>query len=202
MTYQGISINATVSFSVAQCIEVAKAVERGLTRRINDGFDITTLNPVCTIMVGRVDDYLKNYMKAKNELCNPEILEWAGVAVAKKIYKIYQQNNYRTKLLIAAYRNPYHWNQFIGGNIILTIPYTWQLKYNKFDFAIRSTIEDEVSEEYLNSLKQIDEFNKAYDENGLSLEDFEHYGAFRATINGFLNGYDELVNIVRNYMVK
>ena len=32
-TYQGVSINATVSFSVAQTIAVAEAIERGLKRR-------------------------------------------------------------------------------------------------------------------------------------------------------------------------
>ena len=32
-TYRGVSINATVSFTLPQCIAVAEAVERGLARR-------------------------------------------------------------------------------------------------------------------------------------------------------------------------
>ena len=36
-TFRGISINATVSFSVPQAIAVAEAVERGLTRRQDGG---------------------------------------------------------------------------------------------------------------------------------------------------------------------
>jgi transaldolase len=55
-TYQGISINATVCFTLPQCIAVAEAVERGLGRREREGKDVTAMGPVCTIMVGRLDD--------------------------------------------------------------------------------------------------------------------------------------------------
>src|SRR3954447_4945032 len=58
-TYRGISINATVCFTLPQCVAVAEAVERGLTRREKEGKDIATMGSVCTIMVGRLDDWLK-----------------------------------------------------------------------------------------------------------------------------------------------
>ena len=202
MTYRGVSVNATVSFTVAQAVAVAEAVERGLNRRIAEGLPVDEMNPVCTIMAGRVDDYLKKDCAAKGMQIEPEILEWAGVAVVKKAYKIYKERGYRTKLLVAAYRNPYHWNQFIGGDLILTIPYGWQLKYNASEYEIKETINDEVNPEYLEKLKKLPEFNKAYDIDGLKPEEFEHYGAFLATISGFLKGYDELVSIIRSYMVK
>jgi len=202
LTYQGISINATVSFTVSQAIAVAEAVERGLNRRVKEGKSIATMNPVCTIMIGRVDDYLKGYVKENKLLVEPEILEWAGVAVVKKAYKIYEQSNYRTKLLIAAFRNPYHWHEFIGGKLALTIPYEWQVKYNNSSFEVKSTINDAVDPMILLKLKQLTEFNKAYDETGLTETTFASYGAFIKTINGFLNGYDELVTIIRSYLLR
>ena len=58
-TFQGVSINATVSFTFPQAVAVAEAVERGLSRREKQGKDISTMGPVCTIMVGRLDDWLK-----------------------------------------------------------------------------------------------------------------------------------------------
>src|SRR5204863_6782469 len=58
-TYRGISINATVSFTLPQAIAVAEAVERGLQRREAEGKDIEKMGPVCTLMVGRLDDWLK-----------------------------------------------------------------------------------------------------------------------------------------------
>jgi len=39
-TYRGISINATVSFSLPQCLAVADAVERGLRRREREGREV------------------------------------------------------------------------------------------------------------------------------------------------------------------
>ena len=52
-TAAGISINATVCFTVAQAIAVAEAVERGLDALAATGGDMTAVTPVCTIMVGR-----------------------------------------------------------------------------------------------------------------------------------------------------
>ena len=54
-TYQGVSINATVCFSLPQAIEVAEAVERGLNRRTSEKLDNSTVAPVCTLMIGRLD---------------------------------------------------------------------------------------------------------------------------------------------------
>ena len=51
-TYRGISINATVCFTLPQCVAVAEAFERGLERRAREGKDISTMGSVCTIMVG------------------------------------------------------------------------------------------------------------------------------------------------------
>lgn len=201
MTYQGISINATVSFSVAQAIAVALAVERGLQRRINEGLSIAHMNPVCTIMAGRVDDYLKTIVKKENLLVEPEILEYAGVAVVKHAYKIYQERGYRTKLLIAAYRNPYHWNAFIGADIVLTIPYAWQIKYNASTYEITSTIDKQINPSILEKLRKMPEFLKAYDEDGMKPEEFEHYGAFLITMKQFLEGYDDLRKLIRSFMV-
>lgn len=202
MTYQGISINATVSFTVAQAIEVAKAVERGLQRREKEGLPTDFMHPVCTIMAGRVDDYLKKDCAKKGMLVEPEMLEWAGVAVVKNAYRIYKERNYRTQLLVAAYRNPYHWLSFVGGDVVLTIPYAWQKKYNQSQYEIKNYMDEPVKKEYLDKLLELDEFKKAYNEDGLLPEEFEHYGAFVMTMQSFLDGYDELCKLIRGYMVK
>lgn len=201
LTYLGVSINATVSFTVAQAVAVAEAVERGLNRREAEGKDISKMNPVCTIMAGRVDDYLKKVVEQQDIILDPECLEYAGVAVTKKAYQIYQERNYRTTLLVAAYRNHYHWSSFIGGKIILTIPYKWQVRYNQSNVSVVSRIDEPIPAPWLAALKTLPEFIQAYEETAQSPEDFEHYGAFKATMNQFLGGYDELVRIIRSYMV-
>ncbi len=201
LTYRGVSINATVSFTVAQAIQVAEAVERGLQRREKEGLDSSYMHPVCTIMSGRVDDYLKNYYASTETIISSEAVEMAGVAVMKKAYRIYKERGYRTKLLVAAYRNLHHFEEFIGGDIILTIPYKWQKKYNGCDVEIKDNMSAPVDEKIIRELSKHEEFVKAYDEN-FPIEEFQYYGAFKATINQFLNGYDSLVQLLRKYMVK
>ena len=44
------------------------------------------MGPVCTIMVGRLDDWLKVAMEREAVTTDPGHLEWAGVAVFKKAY--------------------------------------------------------------------------------------------------------------------
>ena len=53
-TYRGISINATVCFTLPQCIAVAEAVERGLQRREREGKEIISMGPVCIIMLAEM----------------------------------------------------------------------------------------------------------------------------------------------------
>lgn len=202
LTYRGISINATVSFTCAQAIAVAEAVERGLARREAEGLPTAEMHPVCTIMAGRTDDYLKAWVKQHDVLISAEALDMAGVAVVKNAYRLYQERGYRAKLLVAAFRNQHHWEEFIGGDIVLTITSDWQRKYNGSDVEIKNNIDTPVEPKLMEELMKLDEFKKAYLEDGLKPEEFEHYGAFLATMNQFLGGYDDLVRLIRSYMMK
>ncbi len=121
-TYRGISINATVSFTLPQALAVAEAVERGLARREREHKDIATMGPVCTLMVGRLDDWLKVVAEKEGIVYTPGILDWAGVAVMKKAYRIYQEKGYRLRLLVAAIRSHLHWCEFIGGDVVISPP--------------------------------------------------------------------------------
>ncbi|MBQ1505428.1 MAG: transaldolase [Erysipelotrichales bacterium] len=202
LTYRGISINATVSFTCAQAVAVAEAVERGLARREAEGLSTEWMHPVCTIMAGRTDDYLKAHYGSTDTLLHSEAYDMAGVAVVKNAYRIYKERGFRTKLLVAAFRCMNHFEEFIGGDLILTIPYKWQRKYNAADVEVKNNMDTPVDEKLLNELLTLEEFRKAYFPKGLQPEEFEHYGAFLATINQFLNGYDSLVQLIRKYMVK
>lgn len=202
-TYHGVSINATVSFTVPQALAVAEAVEKGLKRREQEGKSIAGINPVCTIMVGRLDDWLKAYTGRENIIVDPECLEWAGVAAFKRAYEIYKEKGYRTKLLSAAYRNHYQWSEFIGGDVIETIPYGWQVKFNKSKVTVENRMEKPVDPAIIKQLlTRVPSFKKAYEPKGLSHKEFDSYGATVKTLLQFSNGYDELVQFIRGHLIK
>ena len=202
VTYHGISINATVSFTVPQAIAVAEAVERGLKRREAEGKDTSEMRPVCTIMVGRVDDWLKEIADKQSIAVDPDCLEWAGVAVFKNAYKIFKERGYRTQLLAAAYRNHLQWSQFIGGDVSETIPYKWQVRFNKSNIKVENNMDKPVDERILTQLKEnFPDFIRAYEPDGMTEEEFEHYGATVKTLMQFSQGYDQLIAIIRKCML-
>src|SRR5260370_26427791 len=176
-TYRGLSVNATVCFTLPQCIAVAEAVERGLGRRESEGKDIKSMGPVCTIMVGRLDDWLKVQLEKKEITVDPGYIEWAGVAVFKKTYGIFRQRGYRLRLLSAAFRNHMHWSELIGADAVISPPYAWQKRFNASDIEVKPRIDDPVDPTVVAQLlTHFPDFRRAYSENGLAVEEFDHFG--------------------------
>lgn len=156
--------------------------------------------PICTIMIGRTDDWLKQYTSQIGMVVKPEALEWAGVAVMKEAYRIFKERGYTTRLLTAANRNQYHWSAFIGGDLAQTINYSWHKRINVCSVEVEEHIDEAVKAEYLTELNKIDEFRKSFEEEGMKMEEFEKYGGFRATLSTFIAGYDDLCKLIRGYM--
>ena len=201
-TYRGVSLNATVSFSVAQTIAVAEAIERGLKRRESEGLDISQMGPVCTIMLGRVDDWVKVSVEKSGTLIDPGVMEWAGVAVFKHAHQVYKQRGYRTRLLCAAFRNHMHWSQIIGGDAVISPPFGWQQKINSSDIIPNpNSIEEPVDPQTLKTLQTLPEFNKMYDVDGLKESEFTNFGATLRTLRGFLQSANDLEAFVRDVTV-
>jgi transaldolase len=201
-TFRGVSINATVCFTLPQCIAVAEALERGLKRREKDGKDISTMGPVCTIMVGRLDDWLKVVAEKENITIDPGYLEWAGVAVFKKTYRIFQERGYRIRLLSAAFRNHMHWSEFIGGDVVISPPYKWQLRYNASDVAVVPRIDKPVAPAIVEQLlNKFPDFRRAYSEDGLSMEEFDTFGSTMRTLRQFTEACHNLEVRIRDVLI-
>ncbi len=201
-TYRGVSINATVSFTLPQCVAVAEAVERGLKRREKEGKDISTMGPVCTIMVGRLDDWLKVLIEKDNIAIDPGYLEWAGVAVFKKTYRLFRERGYRIRLLSAAFRNHMHWSEMIGGDVVISPPYSWQVRFNQSDIPAVPRIDNPVSPAIVETLlAKFPDFRRAYTENGLSIQDFDTFGPTRRTLRQFIAACHDLDAVIRDVML-
>jgi transaldolase len=201
-TYRGVSINATVSFTLPQCIAVAEAVERGLKRREKEGLPIDMMGPVCTIMVGRLDDWLKVVAEKENISVDPGYFEWAGVAVFKKAYKTFRERGYRIRLLSAAFRNHMHWSELIGGDVVISPPYSWQVRFNASGIEIKPRMEKSVDPKIVDELnKRFPDFRRAYNEDGLTAEEFDSFGATRRTLRQFIAACADLNSIVRDVMI-
>jgi transaldolase len=201
-TYLGLSVNATVCFTLPQCIAVAEAVERGLRRREGEGKDIKTMGPVCTIMVGRLDDWLKVQLEKRDITVDPGFIEWAGVAVFKKTYGIFQKRGYRLRLLSAAFRNHMHWSELIGADAVISPPSAWQKRFNAGDIEVRRRIDDPVDPMVVEQLlAHFPDFRRAYSQDGLSIEEFDSFAPTVRTLRQFIAACTELDGLVRDVML-
>jgi transaldolase len=201
-TAAGININATVSFTVPQVIAVAEAVERGLRRREETGEDTATMRPVATMMVGRLDDWIEALAEREGILLTPGTANWAGIACFKRAYPIFRERGYRTRLLAAAYRHHLHWSQLIGGDVVLTIPAKWQRLFNASEIEVRPRIEETVPPEIVEELRRlVPDFRRANEPDGLTVEEFDTFGATVRTLRTFIASYHDLAGTVREFML-
>jgi transaldolase len=199
VTARGVNVNATVCFTVSQAVAVAEAVERGLKRREAAGHSTADMTPVCTIMVGRLDDWLKVCAEKQKLVPTPGTLDWAGVACMKHAYQLFQRAGYRTRLLAAAYRNHLHWSEFVGGDVILTIPAAWQRRFNASSVEVKPRMDAPVPAQALTELsEQFEDFRRAYDPKAMKPSEFDDFGATRRTLRTFIGSYYDLVGIVRD----
>jgi transaldolase len=201
-TAQGVNINATVCFTVPQAMAVAEAVERGLSRRAKEGKPVAGMSPICTIMVGRLDDWLQVVAQRDTIVVDPGALHWPGVAVMKKTYELYRKKKYRTRLLAAAYRHHLHWSELIGGDLSMTIPYEWQVRFNGSDIPVIERIQNPIPEEYFHLLYgKFEDFRRAYEPDGMTLEEFDSFGATVRTLRSFTASWHDLVNLIRDFLL-
>jgi transaldolase len=200
-TYRGVAVNATVSFTVPQAIAVAEAMERGLQRREREGKPAGPIGSVCTIMVGRLDDWLKLSAEKHGLTFDPGALDWAGVAVFKKAYTLYQERGYRVRLLSAAFRNHLHWSELIGGDVVISPPHKWQVQFNASDVAVASRIEKPVDRKILDQLNKLEDFRRAYEVDGLSIPEFDSFAPTVRTLRQFMTACHDLEKLVRDFML-
>jgi len=201
-TARGVSINATVSFTVPQALAAAEAVERGLRRLEASGGDPSKVVPIVTIMIGRLDDWMKVVVDRDGLSVDPAALDWAGIAAFKRAYGIFKERGYRSRLLAAAYRHHLHWTELVGGEVGLTIPYPWQVRFNASGIDPVARMHEPVDPALIAELSEkIPDFRRAYEPDGLSAAEFDTYGATVRTLRGFIKAYHDLQAAIRDIVL-
>jgi transaldolase len=199
---RGVSVNTTVCFSVAQAIASAEAIERGLRRRAAEGQPIDQMGPVVTIMMGRIEDWLRLQTERDGIVADPAALPWSGVAVFKRAYRVFQERRYTARLLGAAIRHHYHWSELIGGDVVITLPSIWQTRFNASSVDDRPRMDDPLDPALDAELSgHYPDFIRAYEPDGLRREEFDGFPPTARTIRAFIASYHELLHHVTDAMI-
>jgi transaldolase len=201
-TYRGVSINATVSFSVAQALAAGEAVERGLRRREAEGLSTSDMGPVITVMMGRLEDWLRVQTERDGIVADPTALPWSGVAVFKRTVAEFRARGLRARPLAAAIRHHLHWSELIGGDVVITLPAVWQRRFNASAIEVRQRMDDPIEQRLLGELqRRFPDFVRAYEPDGLDPAEFDTFGPSARTLRAFVGSYHELLHQVGDALV-
>jgi transaldolase len=198
----GVSVNTTVCFSVAQAVAAAEAIERGIRRREAAGSSTAAMGPVVTIMMGRIEDWLRVQTERDGIVADPTALPWSGVAVFKRAYGLFRERGYRARLLGAAIRHHYHWSELIGGDVVITMPSSWQKRFNASSVEVRPRMDDPVGPAIVAELvSHYPDFVRAYEPDGLARAEFDAFPPTARTLRAFIGSYHELLHQVTDAMI-
>ena len=94
------------------------------------------------------------------------------------------------------------WSELVGGDVVISPPYKWQVRFNASDVSVAPRIEKPVDPEVVEELLgKFPDFRRAYNEDGLSLSEFDTFGPTVRTLRQFLEATHELAVRVRDLLL-
>jgi transaldolase len=116
------------------------------------------------------------------------------VAVFKRAYGIFRERGFRARPLAAAIRHHLHWSEFVGGDVIITLPSTWQKKFNGSAVEVRERMDEPVEQRYVDELlARFTDFGRAYEPDGLEIDEFDDFPPTIRTLRAFISSYHDLL---------
>jgi transaldolase len=185
-TAEGITTTLTISYTVPQVIAIAERHRKGIQRAEQNS--VKAGKCFAVIMIGRLDDYLRDVAHDNGADISESDICQAGLAVSKRAYSIYKEQSYEATLLVAALRGTYHMTELAGAEIIMSIapPYQEMLLNEELPFEER--IDSPVPGDVIERLSELPEFVRAYEPDGMEPKDFITYGVVQKTISQFHEG--------------
>jgi len=180
----GVPICATEIFSIAQAIGICELHKKICSET---GKHVPLF---VTHITGIFDEYLGRYVKQKGIDVRAEALYCAGAIIGRKLYKLVKDRGYPVRILGGGARGIQHVMEFIGGDMDITVNWSTIVELNDKGGTPINKIDAQVPEEYIAELSEkLTDFTKAYQTDGLSVEEFAEYKPVQLFRNMFIEGY-------------
>jgi transaldolase len=180
---EGITTTATVSFTVPQVVAIAERHRVGIGRARERGVEPGKCFAV--IMIGRLDDYLREVAHDNQAAVSESDIRQAGLAVTKRAYRIYRDRGYEAVLLVAALRGGYHLTELAGASLVMSIHPAYQEMFVSQDLPREERIDHPVPPDVLERLCQMPEFMRSYEPDGMAPGEFIGFGGTQRTLCQF-----------------
>ena len=166
-----------------QVLAMAEAYQRGHDRAVKNG--IKPGIGIAVLMVGRLDDYLRDVMNDTRAKASEADIIWSGTAAIKRAYGIFNEKGYDCVLMPAGCRGGYHITELAGANMVMSVaPGIARALLGVDEYAEK--IDAPVDAGILERLSDMAEFRKAYAPDGMKVDEFITFGSCNRTLDQFV----------------
>src|SRR3989304_4842071 len=100
--------------------------------------------------------------------------------------------------MAAAYRHHLPSSGLLGGALLPTIPAAWRRRFNASNIEVLSRIDDPVDPAIVDQLvEHFPDFRRAYDEDGLTVDEFDSFPPTVRPLRPFTDSWLDLVRTVQ-----
>ena len=187
-----VPMNSTEIFGVSQMVALGESYEK--VARESGKFPMMYMSHIA----GIYDDYLRNYVAENDVQISLDVLHQAGLAVARKVYRIMTERAYKCTFIGGGARGLHHFTEMVGGRVVVTI--NWEGTADKLIeqnppvmYRLFNPVPDKVIDELMEKLP---DFRKGYLEDGLSIEEFEDFGPVQLFKSAFTKSWGRVLEII------
>ena len=187
LTDQGIGVTVTVNASVDQKLAFAEVIEGG-----------SAPLSFLVLMMGRLDDPVRDELVAAGLGDALEVSRWASVAVLRRAYPLlFEERGYRRSAILAAsMRGPWTIDGAIvegPSEVFITCFPDKARQYDETERHLVSHVHEPVPADILAKLSRSQTFRKAYQVGALDVESFDSFMPVVQTLDQFSRNYDEFL---------
>jgi transaldolase len=150
-------------------------------------------------IAGIYDDHFQAYVKEHSVDISPDVLHQAGLAVARKVYNILIERGYSATFIGGGARGLHHFTEMVGGKAVVTI--NWEGTADKLiaqDPPVVYRLFNPVPQKVIDELiEKLPDFRRGYLDDGLSVEEFEHFGPVLLFRSAFVKSWTRVLDIAK-----
>jgi transaldolase len=188
-----VPLNSTEIFGVSQMLTICEAYEN-LAHK-SGKWPMFYMSHIA----GIYDDYFANYVREHDVQISPDVLWQAGLAVARKVYKLMLERGYHATFIGGGARGLHHFTEMVGGQVCLTI--NWEGTADKLIeqnppvvYRLFNPVPKRVIDELMEKLP---DFKRGYLEDGLGVEEFAEFGPVQLFRSSFLKSWHRVLAVIK-----
>ncbi len=159
-----------------------------------------------SLITGIFDEWLSQDVREKRVEVNQDALYQAGMIIAKKVYQEMHDRRCRMGFIGGGVRGLQHFTEMVGADACITMNWEGQGSCTELieaDLPVVSRFHNPVQPRVLDELlRKVPEFSRAYYEDGLAIEEYEHYGPVEYFRNSFIKNWENALNEIATQRAK